>query len=177
MADEETPVEDPADETAAPPTIFVLGEGGYVFELSLPLHETIEDKLRKGHIRRVQPDGSPYTVDDQPDSVPALPDKRPNVNAPKAEWIGWAVKNGATVQDAESATKPDLIEKYGASSDAAPSGEVDTRTEQEKAAAEQAAADAQVDPATAGGLEGAPGDVIHNENREDGAGNADEPHE
>lgn len=148
MGDEETEAEEP--------TIFVRGEGGYVFELSLPLHETIEEKLRKGAIVRVQPDGEPYTVDDQPDGVPTLPDARPGVNEPKAKWIGWAVKNGATVTDAETATKADLIEKYGVNG-------------------ESAAPVEEVDPATAGGLEGEPGEVIHNENRDDGQGNTDQP--
>lgn len=95
-------------------TVFIQGEGGGIFELSLPLHETIADKLAKGHVRRVMPDGSPYIEGDRPDSVPGLPTSRPAVNASKAEWVGWAVVNGMTPDDAEALTKTDLIEKFGA---------------------------------------------------------------
>jgi hypothetical protein len=97
----------------AEPTVFIQGEGGGIFELSLPLHETIVDKLERGHVRRVQADGSPYEESERPDGVPALPDSRPNVNAQKAEWIGWAVVNGLTPDDAEALTKADLIEQFG----------------------------------------------------------------
>jgi hypothetical protein len=102
----------------AEPTVFIQGEGGGIFELSLPLHETIVDKLERGHVRRVQADGSPYEESGRPDGVPALPDSRPAVNAQKAEWIGWAVVNGATPDDAEALTKTDLIEKFGVGAEA-----------------------------------------------------------
>lgn len=94
-------------------TVHILGEGGGIFEMSLPLHESIEDRLRKGYLRRVQPDGSPYVEGDRPEGVPSLPESRPPLNAPKADWIGWAVVNGATPDQAEALTKQDLIEKYG----------------------------------------------------------------
>lgn len=94
-------------------TVFIQGEGGGVFELSLPLHETITDKLAKGHVRRVQADGSPYVESDRPDGVPGLPESRPAVNAVKAEWVGWAVVQGMTPDDAEALTKTDLIERFG----------------------------------------------------------------
>jgi hypothetical protein len=100
------------EETAAPATVHILGEGGGIFELSLPLHETIADKLAKGHVRRVQPDGTPYVEGDRPDGVPSLPESRPAVNAAKAEWVGWAVVNGMTPDDAEALTKQDLIERF-----------------------------------------------------------------
>jgi len=95
------------------PTIHVLGEGGGIFELSLPLHETIADRLARGHLRRVHPDGSPYDEQDRPDGAPSLPTSRPALNAPKAEWIGWAVANGERPDDAEASTKADLIERHG----------------------------------------------------------------
>lgn len=94
-------------------TIHILGEGGTVFELSLPLHETIEERLAKGHIRRVQADGSPYVEGDRPEGVPSLPESRPNINAVKAEWVGWAVVQGLTPDEAEALTKNDLIERFG----------------------------------------------------------------
>jgi hypothetical protein len=94
-------------------TVFILGEGGGVFELSLPLHETIADKLAKGHVRRVQADGTPYVEGDRPDGVPGLPESRPALSAVKAEWVGWAVVQGMKPDDAEAATKQDLIDRFG----------------------------------------------------------------
>jgi hypothetical protein len=94
-------------------TVFILGEGGGIFELSLPLHEAIADKLARGHLRRVQADGTPYEESARPDGVPTLPESRPNVNAQKVEWIGWAVANGMKPDDAEALTKADLIERFG----------------------------------------------------------------
>jgi hypothetical protein len=96
-------------------TVFILGEGGSVFEMSLPLHETIADKLAKGHLRRVADrDGTPYVEGDRPDGVPGLPESRPAINAVKAEWVGWAVVQGLTPDEAEGLTKTDLIERFGA---------------------------------------------------------------
>ena len=114
-------------------TIHIMGEGGVVHPHDLPLPEGIAGRLARGHLRRVNPDGTPYTgpVDGVPGrtmpkfvvverdygavagEVPAPPTVRPAVNAPKADWVGWAVHNGASVDDAEASTKADLIEKYG----------------------------------------------------------------
>lgn len=105
---------------AEPATVFILGEGGGVFEMSLPLHETIADKLAKGYLRRVQPDGSPYVEGDRPEGVPTLPESRPAVSAVKAAWVGWAVVQGMTPDDAEALTKTDLIERFGAGQEPAP---------------------------------------------------------
>ena len=95
-------------------TVHILGEGGGIFELSLPLHETIAEKLAKGHLRRVQPDGTPYVEGDRPEGVPNLPESRPALNAVKAEWVGWAVVQGLKPDEAEALTKADLIERFGA---------------------------------------------------------------
>lgn len=96
------------------PHIFVRGEGGAVFKLDLPLHETIEDRLSKGHLIRVaNADGDPYVPQDGSPEVAGLPEERPALNASKATWVGWAVKNGMTPDAAEALTKTDLIEKFG----------------------------------------------------------------
>jgi hypothetical protein len=87
-------------------TIHVLGEGGVVFEMTLPLHEAIQDRLTQGFLKRANPDGSLYVEGDEPPAKPA-------VNAPKAEWVGWAVQQGADPDDALALTKSDLIDKYG----------------------------------------------------------------
>lgn len=53
----------------------------------------------------VEPDPEPIT--------PLDPADRPARSAVRAEWVKWAVKSGASVADAESMTKSDLIEVYG----------------------------------------------------------------
>ncbi|MFF9844618.1 hypothetical protein [Streptomyces sp. NPDC013740] len=93
-------------------TIYVLGEGGGIHAMDLPLPEPIADRLTKGLLRRVNEDGTPY-VEQADDGVPSLPTEAPAKAAPKAEWVGWAVAQGATAEDAEGMTKADLIELYG----------------------------------------------------------------
>lgn len=39
----------------------------------------------------------------------------PSANASKAEWVKFAVKNGLPEDEAESATRAALVERYGAS--------------------------------------------------------------
>lgn len=85
-------------------SIYVRGEGGSVFEMDLPLPEPIAERLTKGLLRQVNADGSPYTETTA---------EEPAKSASKAEWVGWAVASGATVEDAEAMTKTDLVEKYG----------------------------------------------------------------
>jgi hypothetical protein len=85
--------------------IHVRGEGGVVYEMTLPLQRHIADRLTKGYIKRVNPDGSEWSDGPAP--------TKPNVNAPKVEWVGWAVQQGAEPDQAEALTKTDLIEKYG----------------------------------------------------------------
>jgi hypothetical protein len=84
---------------------FIRGEGGSVFKLDLPLHEAIEQRLHKGYLVRVNKDGTDWTGD-TPERV------RPPMNAPKIDWVAWAVHNGELPDDAEALTKTDLIEKY-----------------------------------------------------------------
>lgn len=91
--------------------IFIRGEGGSVFKLDPPLHEAIEDRLRKGMIHRVNEDGSAYEGD--PGDVPGVPTSVPNATALKPEWVGWAVAQGEDAEAAEAMTKADLIDKYG----------------------------------------------------------------
>lgn len=86
-------------------TVFIKGETGSVFEMSIPLHEAIEDRLTKGYLTRVNEDGTPW--------VPKLERRKPYANESKAEWVGWAVSKGLDPEDAEALTKTDLIERYG----------------------------------------------------------------
>ena len=85
-------------------TWHIRAEGGPVLTLDLPLHEVIADQLLKGYVKRVNKDGTPF--------VERTEVTRPAVNAPKIEWVSWAVHNGAKPDDAEALTKTDLIEKY-----------------------------------------------------------------
>lgn len=85
-------------------SVHILGEGGTIFEMALPLSEPIADRLEKGYLKRVNADGTPF---EEAEKV------RPAVNEPKKAWVGWAVHKGMTPDDAEAATKTDLIEKFG----------------------------------------------------------------
>lgn len=97
-------------------TIYVIGEGGTPFEMDLPLPAGVAQRLERGDIRRVNADGTPYEELAEP-AAPAEEDpyavKRPADGAAKAEWIAYAVSKGATVNEANGFTKPELIELYG----------------------------------------------------------------
>jgi len=98
---------------AAAETGFFRGAGGGIFELPLPLSENFEQQRVRGQLVRVDENGDPWT--DQT-SAPAVDGPaRPPVNAPKNEWVGYAVAvdPDLTVDDADARTKNDLIEKYG----------------------------------------------------------------
>jgi len=97
--------------------VYLVGEGGgRVRPHKLPLPEGVAQRLAKGQIRRVNPDGSPWApaaeAEHAPEQGVSAP-KRPAVNEPKAAWVAWAVHNGADPEQAEAATKQDLIEAYG----------------------------------------------------------------
>lgn len=93
-------------------TVHILGEGGTIFELGLPLHEAIAERLASGRIRRVNPDGSPF--DGPADAaVPSPPTEAPKPSAAKDKWVAWAIASGADPEEAAAATKQDLIDAYG----------------------------------------------------------------
>lgn len=92
--------------------IHVRGEGGAVYAMALPLAEGIADRLAKGYLTRVAPDGSPWV--EAPDgATPVLPSERPLMSANKATWVGWAVRCGMDPDTAEALTKGDLIDQFG----------------------------------------------------------------
>lgn len=132
------------------PHVFIRGEGGSTFKLDLPLHETIEERLLKGYLTRVNEDGSAYV--EGHDDVQSLPTERPALSASKGTWVGWAVHEGMTPDDAEALTKTDLIEKF-----AAPAKTPEELADEEaaKTAADEAAAQAEKDAADAAALEAA----------------------
>lgn len=91
--------------------IHVRGEGGMVIKMDLPLPDHIEHRLKGGHIRRCNEDGSAWRPEDG--EVGAPPTKAPGARASKAEWVAWAVAQGATPDEAEGLTRQDLIDAYG----------------------------------------------------------------
>lgn len=97
-------------------TIHVIGEGGVVFEMDLPLPEGVAQRLERGDLRRVNADGTPYECPVEP-VEPAEEDpfavKRPADGAGKQDWVTYAVSKGATVNEANGFTKLELIELYG----------------------------------------------------------------
>ncbi len=97
-------------------TIHVRGEGGTVFAMDLPLPEGVAQRLARGDIVRVEAGGSPHAEpaeDPGPEDADPFAVKRPAPSAPKAEWVVYAVSQGASVLDAEGFTKTELIEKFG----------------------------------------------------------------
>lgn len=91
-----------------PKTVHILGEGGGIFEMSLPLSEPIQDRLTKGYLQLVDAAGNPIVETKERIAPPPY--------ASKGEWVGWAVhasKGTLTPDDAEALTKTDLIEQFG----------------------------------------------------------------
>lgn len=94
-------------------SVHILGEGGTVFELALPLHESIAERMAKGLIRRVNPDGSPHGGESE-QGTPGPPTQAPKPAASKADWVAWAIASGMSEDEAAVATKQDLIDRFGA---------------------------------------------------------------
>ncbi len=122
-------------------TITVRGEGGAEYDLDVPdggvQRELFEDMVRKGRMFVLGADGSPLPVDadgpvpgtdeydqaqaPEPEPTPELEDDErveaellpPPASALKPEWIAYAISQGADPQDAEAASKADLVETYG----------------------------------------------------------------
>ena len=92
-------------------TGYFLGAGGSIYEMDLPLSEVMQNQLTRGQLVRVNKDGSPYDEHGAMDLVNGEI-RRPGSNAPKNEWVGYAVSQGVTVDDADAMTKVDLIEKF-----------------------------------------------------------------
>lgn len=104
-------------------SVYVRGEGGSIFKLDLPLHETIEDKIVKGVMQRVNADGTPYAGGS--DGVAAPPTSAPAKSAAKGDWVAWAVVCGATPDDAAALSKQDLVDAYAQAPPAPPASPAD----------------------------------------------------
>jgi hypothetical protein len=97
-------------------TAHFMGEGGHVWEMDLPLSEHHAREEQEGRLVRVNPDGSalaePASEPETPETqVPVAP-KKPNKASSKADWVAWAVHQGATAEEAEGQTLAALIERY-----------------------------------------------------------------
>lgn len=108
-------------------TVHLRGPGGVALAYDLPLHETIERQWTDGTLQRVEEDGSPFRGDDQynvlsggggEEAVTAEPGDdgldgpvRPAQNAPKKDWVAYAVALGLLDEAAANAkTKAELVE-------------------------------------------------------------------
>lgn len=77
-------------------------EGGADIVLDVPLAPLFADQLRRGELVPVDDDGAATSAVPQPARTGA-----------KGLWEEYAVACGATVADAKSASKAELIERYG----------------------------------------------------------------
>lgn len=92
---------------------YFRGSGGQILQMDLPLPEVYADQVTRGQLRRVNADGSDYTGDVDGAAEGAPPVERPAQSAQKADWVGWAVAQGADPEAAAGMTKADLIDRYG----------------------------------------------------------------
>jgi hypothetical protein len=106
-----------------PELIHIRGEGGAIFQMALPLPKPIQQRLDKGYLSRVNPDGTPYrgprpAGPDGPDGPAAGgtaltrgETPRPPKTALKPQWVGWAVAvHGLDPEIADGMTKGDLMD-------------------------------------------------------------------
>lgn len=100
-------------------TVRLRGSGGAEFTFDLPLPQAIQDQLGKGELVVVEDKAVPAVSQVPQPEYPA----RPKNGAPKSAWVAYAVSKGATVEEAEGATKDQLVEVYGATAPAAGSTE------------------------------------------------------
>ncbi|HXJ25634.1 MAG TPA: hypothetical protein VNH17_08035 [Streptosporangiaceae bacterium] len=103
-------------------TIWLRGEGGALVTKSLPLHFSLQDRLDKGELQRVNRDGStlqepPAGEAEPPAEPPADPveDEGPAVpkrTASQADWAAYAVSQGMDAERAAGMKRDDLYKEY-----------------------------------------------------------------
>lgn len=92
-------------------TIHVCGESGVVWEMDLPLPEGVAQRLDRGDLTRVNPDGSAVAVEAPAEVDFEVP---PAKNASREAWADYAVRvHGADVDDLEGLSRNELVELYG----------------------------------------------------------------
>lgn len=89
------------------PATYVRGTGPHIAERIRPAPGSDEETALQS---LADDPGSGWTrINDQP---PAEPVKRPAKSASKADWVAYAVSQGATEADANSATRDELAARY-----------------------------------------------------------------
>lgn len=78
------------------------GEGGVVFEIDEPLPKVFAEQLRKHLLVPVESEDDPQVAVSEPSKTDA-----------KSQWVDYAVAHGMSRQDADAATKVELVEKFG----------------------------------------------------------------
>lgn len=89
------------------------GAGGSIFEMDLPLPEPLAYQQSRGQLVRVNADGSDYGPAHGAMDLVNGEIRVPGVKAPKNEWVGYAVAQGMSVDDADAMTKAELVERFG----------------------------------------------------------------
>jgi len=127
-------------------TIYIRGEGGGIHAMDLPLHESVQDRLSRGLIQRINADGSHYMGAPAPVQEPA-PAKasaltggqvpRPGARAGKDDWVLWAAAvHGLSTEAAQAMTKGQLQELPEQPSPDGPSAHGDGRPAEDAPKAE-----------------------------------------
>lgn len=93
-------------------TAFFRGEGGAVWEMDLPLGSAHQRDVELGRLIQVDPDGATFTEPATEPDPPEQSPKKPNKASSKADWVAWAVQQGAEQDEAESLTLAALIERF-----------------------------------------------------------------
>lgn len=108
--------------TVQPPqTVFLRHTGGEVVEHDWPLEQNLAEQVAKGMIRQASEPGTATWHKPEDGGEPKAerdltpPDvPMPHRSASKADWQGYAVQaHHADPEEAASATKQDLIDRYG----------------------------------------------------------------
>lgn len=103
-------------------TIWLRGEGGALLTASLPLHFSLQDRLDKGELQRVNRDGSVWlespaeAAESEPEPPaaavegddPAVPKR----TASQADWAAYAISQGMDPEQAHGMKRDDLYKEY-----------------------------------------------------------------
>ncbi|MFB7029669.1 MULTISPECIES: hypothetical protein [unclassified Streptomyces] len=100
-------------------TIYQRSSGGHVAERLHPVPGSAE-AVELEQLAADPSSGWRAVADESPaPAAPEDPAERPAKSAVKAAWVDYAVAQGADPDEAEAATKDDLIEAYGGDGNAA----------------------------------------------------------
>lgn len=97
--------------------ILVRGENGVEFIQTVPAEgttqrELLEYMLGAGRMELVVAEAD-EVAPVAPAEAPQAADERPAVSAPKPAWVAYAIASGVDPDEAEAATKADLVDRFG----------------------------------------------------------------